>query len=214
MRVSIVDCTHCTKGSSMKENVNQHVVRAYVMYYRAPFTRPTPVVRSLPLLTDILFVPKCMSQESFISAVKVARAHLSIMSSGIVNASWLQRACSKSPILSKRLRSHIEHSKNSLLIADMKCHQKLLGYQSLSNKILWKYALPMAGSELPITSYARFHNKLSRGLQNDESSVESFSVPPDNMKARFTKQQLSQSRKIISNNFKQYRNSCLIFRQN
>ena len=94
----------------------------------------------------------------------------------------------------------VEHSKNSLLIADMRCHHKLLEYKSASNKILWKYDLPIAGSELPITSYARFHNKLSRGLQNDESSVESFSVPPDNMKARFTKQQMSQARKIVSNN--------------
>ena len=94
----------------------------------------------------------------------------------------------------------VEHVGNTVLIADIKCHQKLLQYRNPSNNIMWKFVLPIAGSELPIFSYATFHDKISRGLQNDKSSVESFPIPAGNMRARFTKHQISQAHKLISGN--------------
>ena len=76
---------------------------------------------------------------------------------------------------------------NTILLADIKCHKKLLE-NSVNGNIPWRYSLSVAGSELPILSYSRFHNKISQNLGKGESSLESFPISNNNLQNRFSKQ--------------------------
>ena len=67
----------------------------------------------------------------------------------------------------------------SVLDADMKCQSKLLQFNKV-HKVQWKYVSSVAGSELPMVTYATFHNKISTNLENESSSVESFDTPEPN----------------------------------
>lgn len=97
--------------------------------------------------------------------------------------------------------TEVDWGGNTMLIADIKCHQRLLDFR-VNNTIPWRYSLSVAGSELPITSYLRFHNKISQKLGKDEkSSVESFPISNQNINQRFTKSQLlSEARKLSFEN--------------
>ena len=85
----------------------------------------------------------------------------------------------------------INYGDHTILDADIKCLTRLLDIKK-NGKILWRYSLSVAGSELPIKSYWRFHNRISTTLGEHESSVESEPMPITNWN-RLTKKQLSDS---------------------
>ena len=57
--------------------------------------------------------------------------------------------------------SQVEWGKPSVLEADLICTTKLLEMNRMNPKKFWTYISSMAGSELPIVTYAKFHKTLS-----------------------------------------------------
>ena len=63
---------------------------------------------------------------------------------------------------------------NTMLQADIKCLQKLLGLRQRRNaKSKWSHTVSLAGSELPIVTYSSFRNQITQKLGSNLSSVQS-----------------------------------------
>ena len=81
-------------------------------------------------------------------------------------------------VIPKNQSISVNWGEMSVLDADMRCHSELLSFNKIKdNEFQWKYVASLAGSELPIVPYSRFHNKISTHLKNNLSSVESFNIP-------------------------------------
>ena len=89
-------------------------------------------------------------------------------------------------LIDKKESYKVRWGQDQMLKADIKCIQKLLELRKRS-KSPWSHSISMAGSELPLVTYASFKTTLSEALGKDDSSLESFVMPNYQLKRRLNK---------------------------
>ena len=93
-------------------------------------------------------------------------------------------------LLDKKESFKVHWAQDQMLKADLKCIERLLELRK-GSKSPWKYSISMAGSELPLVTYATLRSRLANALGNDGSSVESFTMPNYQLKRRLSKKAMA-----------------------
>ena len=86
-------------------------------------------------------------------------------------------------LIDKKEAFKVRWGQDQMLKADLKCIEKLLKVGK-GNHVPWRYSISMAGSELPLVTYASLHGLLNTKLGQDGSAVESFRMPNFQLKSR------------------------------
>ena len=93
-------------------------------------------------------------------------------------------------LLDKKESFKVHWAQDQMLKADLKCIERLLELRK-GSKSPWRYSISMAGSELPLVTYATLRSRLANALGNDGSSVESFTMPNYQLKRRLSKKAMA-----------------------
>ena len=93
-------------------------------------------------------------------------------------------------LLDKKESFKVHWAQDQMLKADLKCIERLLELRK-GSKSPWRYSISMAGSELPLVTYATLRSRLTNALGNDGSSVESFTMPNYQLKRRLSKKAMA-----------------------
>ena len=93
-------------------------------------------------------------------------------------------------LLDKKESFKVHWAQDQMLKADIKCIERLLELRK-GSKSPWRYSISMAGSELPLVTYATLRSRLANALGNDGSSVESFTMPNYQLKRRLSKKAMA-----------------------
>ena len=93
-------------------------------------------------------------------------------------------------LLDKKESFKVHWAQDQMLKADIKCIERLLELRK-GSKSPWRYSISMAGSELPLVTYATLRSRLTNALGNDGSSVESFTMPNYQLKRRLSKKAMA-----------------------
>ena len=81
-------------------------------------------------------------------------------------------------ILEQNASYEVAWGGDALVRADVDCLKELLNIKK-DPKRSWKYVSIMSGDELPLVTYAQYHQEIAQKLKDDQSAVES--VPAPNM---------------------------------
>ena len=92
-------------------------------------------------------------------------------------------------LIDKKDSLKVRWGRDQMLKADLKCIEKLVQFRE-GSKSPWTHSISMAGSELPLVTYASLHTKLSKALGKDDSALESFRMPNYQLKRRLSKNAL------------------------
>ena len=105
---------------------------------------------------------------------------------GLIKCYSTQLKLGKMILVNKNEAFKVRWGQDQMLKADLKCIEKLLKVGK-SNQIPWRYSISMAGSELPLVTYASLHKTLSTKLGEHSSALESFRTPNFQLKTRLRK---------------------------
>ena len=95
----------------------------------------------------------------------------------------------KMVLMDKKDSFNVIWGEDQMLKADIKCIEKLLQLRE-GNQYPWRYSISMAGTELPLVTYASLHRKLSEAMGKDNSAIESFRMPNGQIKTRLSQNAL------------------------
>lgn len=105
---------------------------------------------------------------------------------GLMKCYSTQLKSGKMILIDKKEAFKVRWGQDQMLKADLKCIEKLLKVGK-RNQIPWRYSISMAGSELPLVTYASLHKTLSTKLGEHGSASESFRTPNFQLKTRLRK---------------------------
>lgn len=108
---------------------------------------------------------------------------------GLINCYSTKMIHGKIVLIDKKDSFKVRWGRDQMLKADLKCIEKLVQLRK-GSKSPWRYSISMAGSELPLVTYASLHTKLSTALKKDDSALESFRMPNYQLKRRLSKNAL------------------------
>ena len=105
---------------------------------------------------------------------------------GLVKCYSTKMKHGKIVLIDKKDSFKVRWGQDQMLKADLKCIEKLL-YLRKESESPWRYSISMAGSELPLVTYASLHSILSNKLTKDDSALESFRMPNYQLSRRLKK---------------------------